>query len=62
MVAHDLKDRGLFERSEREFLSLIKSEPSDSRLNIEARISLAEMLHDQQRELAAAQRFNRRWI
>ena len=55
VVAHDLKDRGLFEWSEREFLSLIQSEPPDSLQNIEARISLAEMLHDQQRELAAAQ-------
>ena len=55
VVASDLKDRGLFVWSEREFRHLIQSEPPGTRLNIEARISLAEMLHDQQRELAAAQ-------
>jgi tetratricopeptide (TPR) repeat protein len=49
-----LQERGLFPWAEREFRSVIENAPVGSNHEFEARFSLAEMLHDHLKDLAAA--------
>jgi tetratricopeptide (TPR) repeat protein len=55
VLALELQGRGLFDWSEREYRHLIQNKPEGSLLNIEARRRLAELLHDQEQDLQAAE-------
>jgi tetratricopeptide (TPR) repeat protein len=52
--AYKLQERGRFDWSEREYRSLIKPDEFTSRTGIDARVMLAEMLHDQKKDGDAA--------
>ncbi|HEX3655505.1 MAG TPA: hypothetical protein VHV55_06860 [Pirellulales bacterium] len=54
IVAIKLKDRGLFDWSESEFRAAIKIGPTGRFLTVKSQSYLAEMLHDQQKDQAAA--------
>lgn len=54
LVAYQLQERGRFAWSEREYRSLIKADELTSRDGVDARVMLAEMLHDQKQDHAAA--------
>jgi hypothetical protein len=54
-VAADLAKRGLFQWAEAEYRAVIESTEIVSREHIFARRGLAEMLHDQEKDLAAAE-------
>ena len=55
LVAYQLQERGRFAWSEREYRSLIKADDLTSRDGVDARVMLAEMLHDQKQDKDAAQ-------
>ena len=55
LVAIKLQDLGLHDWSEREFRHVIKLSPAGSVHDFRARFYLSEMLHDQAKELAAAE-------
>jgi tetratricopeptide (TPR) repeat protein len=55
LMGKQLKRLGLFDAAEREYRHVINKAPQDTDLTIEAQAFLAEMLHDQERELEAAQ-------
>ncbi len=55
VLALELQGRGLFDWSEREYRHLIQNKPEGSLLNIEARRRLAELLHDHEQDLQAAE-------
>lgn len=55
IAAIKLKDRGLFDWSEGEYRAAIKIGPPGRFLTVKAQSFLAEMLHDQQKDLAAAE-------
>ncbi len=55
LMGSQLKRLGLFDAAEREYQHVIEKSPQDTDLAIEAQGLLAEMLHDQERELEAAQ-------
>lgn len=54
-AAVGLQERGLFSWAEREFRTIIGNAPVGSNYELDARFSLAEMLHDQLEDLAAAE-------
>ena len=54
-IATLLRDRGLFDWAEREFRQILDAEKKASSQSINSAFWLSEMLHDQQRELAAAE-------
>lgn len=54
-AAVGLQERGLFSWAEREFRSIMGNAPIGSNYEFDARFSLAEMLHDQLEDLAAAE-------
>jgi tetratricopeptide (TPR) repeat protein len=54
-TAESLKKRGLFDWSEREYRRTVTAAPQESRVTVWARISLAEMLYDIEREYDAAE-------
>ena len=54
-AAYNLKETGLFDWAEKEFRKLIKETTIGSRVDVMSRLVLSEMLHDQVRELAAAE-------
>jgi tetratricopeptide (TPR) repeat protein len=55
LVAIKLQDFGLHDWSEREFRQIMTSVPAGTVLDFRARFYLSEMLHDQAKELAAAE-------
>ncbi|HEY2881775.1 MAG TPA: hypothetical protein VGJ15_05065, partial [Pirellulales bacterium] len=55
MIALALSRAGLFDAAEHEFRETIKTAPQETREAIQARYLLSEMLHEQQRDLAAAE-------
>lgn len=55
LVAVKLQDLGLHDWSEREFRQIMTSAPAGTVLDFRARFYLSEMLHDQAKELAAAE-------
>lgn len=55
IAAIKLKDRGLFQWSENEYRAAIKIGPPARYLTVKAQTFLAEMLHDQRKDLAAAE-------
>lgn len=54
-TARNLEDRGLFDWAEREYRQFIRESGLKSRFGVVASYSLAEMLHDQNQELKAAE-------
>jgi tetratricopeptide (TPR) repeat protein len=54
-TARLLMHRGIFEYSEREFRHVIAKAPPETKAATDAQLELAEMLHDQEQELAAAE-------
>lgn len=54
-AAYTLQERGLFKWSEREYRHVMKAAPSGSLDELRSRFLLSEMLHDQGRELPAAE-------
>jgi len=54
-AAYTLQERGLFKWSEREYRHVMKVAPSGSLDELRSRFLLSEMLHDQGRELSAAE-------
>lgn len=55
VAAFSLQDRGLIEWAEREYRFVLKMGPTGSMHDLRARMLLSEMLHDIERELAAAE-------
>ncbi len=55
LAADMLQERGLHAWSEQEYLSLIKSHEPTELISVRSRLMLAELYHDQYRELEAAQ-------
>jgi tetratricopeptide (TPR) repeat protein len=55
LVANKLQETGLHDWAEREFRHVIQATPAGQVLDFRARFYLSEMLHDQARELDAAQ-------
>jgi tetratricopeptide (TPR) repeat protein len=53
-MAKRLSSRGLFEASEREYRQVIDATPPETKTAIRSRTELAEMLHDLQRDVEAA--------
>ncbi len=54
-MGHRLSKLGLFDAAEREYRHVIKNSAQDTQLTIEVQGLLGEMLHDQERELEAAE-------
>ena len=55
MAKNVLMRHGLFEYCEREFRYIIEKAPPETKAAIDAQMDLAEMLHDQEHDLAAAE-------
>lgn len=55
LIGYNLQERGSFAWAEREFRHVIQAGPVASATDVQARVLLSELLHDQGRELPAAQ-------
>ena len=55
LVAEQLRHRGLFPWSIREFRQIFQNEPEGDEASVTARIALSELLHDRLRDLEAAE-------